>query len=107
MSGLKRGMSIVECLIIVSIAILVVAISVPAIKQNSQRSKAGRCSNQLDWIRQCSIVYASENGQFPSSLDDLTPNCLPELPVCPSGGAYTLGTADGMPPTCSIPGHSL
>ena len=30
-----------------------------------------------------------------------------KLPVCPSGGKYSLGKTVADPPTCSIPGHSL
>ena len=39
------------------------------------------------------------------ALADLVPGLLPALPVCPAGGVYRPGTAAGLPPSCSIPGH--
>ncbi|HRT04172.1 MAG TPA: hypothetical protein P5204_00595 [Kiritimatiellia bacterium] len=101
----RRGMSVVELTIVVAFALLVAAISVPSVRQNVQRKRAARCAMQLEALRVASRNYAAEKGAPPRAPEDLVPDYLPALPVCPSGGAYALGDGADVLPTCSIPGH--
>ena len=79
-------------------------------------TKAGyRCEHNLRIIEQCkrdwALDYNKTTNDVPS-WNDLQP-FFPSIwsntvPVCPQGGAYTIGRV-GEPPTCSIggPGHSI
>ena len=101
------GMTVVEATIVVAILLLLAAIALPAFFQNQTQQRAAECAINLEAISQACKYHASEQGRFPDSLATLVPVYLPQLPVCPAGGAYTLGTPEGDPPTCSIPGHTL
>lgn len=100
-------MTVVEVTIVVAILLLLAAIALPAFFQNQQKQRAAACAMNLDAIATACRNHASEKGGFPARLDELVPDYLPAVPACPSGGTYTLGTPEGDPPTCSIPGHHL
>lgn len=71
------------------------------------------CINNLRLIDSAKQQWALENKKQTTdtpTMEDLKPYLgrgpNGELPVCPSGGSYTVGTV-GEPPKCSIPGHAL
>lgn len=101
------GMTVVEATIVVAILLLLAAIALPAFFQNQTQKHAAQCAINLEAISQACKTHASEKGRFPDSLDALVPDYVPDHPTCPAGGVYTLGTPEGDPPTCSIPGHTL
>ena len=103
----KAGMSVVEATIVLAILLLIAAISAPALRQNLQKKRAAACAMNLDAIDLACKKHAAEKGGYPAALADLVPDYLGSLPSCPSGGGYVLGTPDGVPPTCSVPGHRL
>ena len=103
----KTGMSVVEATIVLAIVLLIAAISAPALRQNLQKKRAAECAMNLDAIDLACKKHAAEKGGYPAALSDLVPDFLGSLPACPSGGAYAIGTPDGDPPTCSVPGHHL
>jgi type II secretory pathway pseudopilin PulG len=100
-------MSVVEALILLGLLILIALVGIPSAIQNVQKSRAARCAEQLDLIARGAAKYAAGNGRFPDQIGDLIPAYLEAMPVCPSGGAYTLNSPDTSPPTCTIPGHVL
>ncbi len=103
----KNGLTAVEATIVVAILALLAAIAMPAYFQNQQKRRAARCAMQLDAMASACRRHAREVGGFPRDLSALVPDYLTAVPECPAGGVYTLGTPEGDPPTCSIPGHSL
>lgn len=79
--------------------------------QQGQTDKArNTCINNLRQIDGAIQQWALENKQPADALvvaKQIEPY-LPgtKLPVCPSGGVYTIATVSAAP-TCSIPGHAL
>ena len=103
----KNGMTVVEVSILLAILLLLAAISVPALFQNQKKAREAECAINLDAIASACKRHAAEKGGVPPAIEDLVPAYLNALPICPAGGTYTLGTPEGDPPTCSIPGHHL
>ena len=101
----KNGLSVVEAAIVLAILLLLAAISLPAFFQNQQKKRAAECAMNLEAIAAACKRHASEKGGFPQNLSALVPDYFEAVPACPSGGTYTLGTPEGDPPACSIPGH--
>jgi uncharacterized protein (DUF3084 family) len=68
------------------------------------------CINNLRQIDAAKQQWALEKNKKPTAVptaQDITPYFKDGiLPVCPSGGAYTLN-AVGELPACSVPGHTL
>jgi len=83
-----------------------------AVQQSQSQSVIERnaCIANLKLIDAAKLQWALENNK----AEDATPTAqdlLPYfkdgvIPVCPSGGTYTIN-AVGQAPTCSIPGHAL
>lgn len=103
----KSGLTIVEATIVLAILLLLAAISMPAFFQNQQKQRAAACAMNLDSIAIACKKFATDQGGFPKTFSELVPAQLESIPACPSGGIYLLGTPEGDPPTCSIPGHHL
>ena len=103
----KNGMTVVEVSILLAILLLLAAISIPALFQNQKKAREAECAINLDAIASACKRHAAEQGGFPPSLEALVPAYLGAPPICPAGGTYTLGTPEGDPPSCSIPGHHL
>jgi hypothetical protein len=83
-----------------------------AAQQQAQSEVAQRntCINNLRQIDAAKQQWALENNKtditIPTTLDLLPYLKGGVFPVCPGGGTYTIN-AVGLPPTCSIPGHTL
>jgi hypothetical protein len=81
----------------------------PTVKLTERRRVL--CYNHLRMIGHAALLYRTEHGQAPASLEDLVKaECLPEKFnegefVCPDGGTYAL-SADGRFGTCSHHGHA-
>jgi len=76
----------------------------------SQNEERYACINNLRRINGAMLQCALENRLAITNvltLEQILPYCPEQqLPRCPSGGTYTLTSADADP-TCSIPGHAL
>jgi len=73
----------------------------------TQRSACINNLRQIDAAKQQWALVNSKTDDAVPVAQDLLPYLKSNvLPVCPSGGTYTIN-AVGSPPTCSIPGHVL
>jgi hypothetical protein len=75
-----------------------------------EQTQLNACINNLRILdgakQQWALEHAKPGGALPN-ISDVTPYLRSNtLPVCPSGGAYTL-SAVALPPTCTISGHVL
>jgi septal ring factor EnvC (AmiA/AmiB activator) len=81
-----------------------------AIAAQLEVDQRNKCINNLRQLDAAKQQWALENNKTAEAIpteQDLAPY-IPgnALPTCPSGGTYTLN-AVGVPPICSIPGHTL
>jgi hypothetical protein len=81
----------------------------PTVKLTERRRML--CYNHLRMIGHAALLYRTETGREPASLEELVKaECLPDKFnegefICPDGGSYTLST-DGRFGTCSHHGHA-
>jgi hypothetical protein len=81
----------------------------PQVKLSERRRML--CYNHLRMIGHAALLYRTEHGRAPQSLEELAQSqCAPGLfgkgeLACPDGGAYTL-SADGMTGVCSHHGQA-
>jgi TolA-binding protein len=76
----------------------------------SEQDKANACINNLRQIDGAKQQWALENRKTPEAVPSAQDIALylkaSVVPVCPSGGSYTLNSVL-LSPVCSIPGHAL
>jgi len=82
-------------------------------QRNQAVSAQNACINNLRLMDAAKQQWALENKKLATdtpTFDDVRPYLAHgpngEIPACPSGGAYILGTVSEVP-KCSIPGHVL
>ena len=87
---------------------MLAAIAIPNFVKARATSQQNACINNLRQLDAAKNQWALEKGKKSGDVptkEDLMP-FLRSWPVCPAGGAYTIGSV-GESPTCSIPGHKL
>jgi hypothetical protein len=97
----------------VAVAGLLAAIAIPNFVKARTTAQQNACVNNLRLFDAAKQQWALENRKQNTdtpTMKDLQPylgrGANLELPVCPAGGVYTIGSV-GEKPTCSIPGHVL
>ncbi|MBN2138029.1 MAG: type II secretion system protein GspG [Sedimentisphaerales bacterium] len=101
----RKGVTLVELLIVVVILGALAAISIPRITASSTTAKANACAANIDIMNSQIEMYRADTGSYPSTLTALVsdPNYFPDgLPVCPSGGTYSMS---GNRVSCDASGH--
>jgi prepilin-type N-terminal cleavage/methylation domain-containing protein len=102
----RKGLTLIELLIVVIILGALVAIAIPRMSQNAVDAKTRACATNRATINTQVELYYSEYGSWPD-LDTLMadPNYFPETPACPvTGGAYSYYGSDHRV-QCSEHGH--
>jgi len=102
---LRRGVTLIELLIVVLILGALAAIAIPKITASSTTAKANACATNIDIMNSQIEMYRADHDAYADTLNDLVtdPNYFPDgLPVCPSGGTYSMS---GNRVSCDASGH--
>ncbi len=89
----RKGLTLIELLIVVIILGALAAIAIPRITTSSTTAKQNACNTNVDTLNTAIEMYHIDNSGYPSALTDVTgdPNYFPDgAPTCPvTGNAYT------------------
>ena len=88
---LKKGLTLIELLIVVMILGVLAAIAVPRFNAMTDDAKENTCEANCDTISNQIELYWIETGSYPANITDVTGdlNRFPDgPPVCPKGGTY-------------------
>jgi len=109
----NQGGQAILALPAVAVVGLLSAIAIPNFVKARTTSQQNACINNLRLIDAAKQQWALEKGKQSTDTPetrDIQPflgrGVKGEMPTCPAGGVYTIGTV-GEKPTCSIPGHVL
>jgi prepilin-type N-terminal cleavage/methylation domain-containing protein len=103
----RKGLTLIELLIVVIILGALAAIAIPRMSQNSTTAKLRACQANQATINTQIEAYYSENEVWPDLDDDIlgSTDYFPDgTPTCPSGGTYTMD-ANTHRVDCNASGH--
>ena len=87
----RRGLTLIELLIVVIILGALAAIAIPRITTSATTAKANACTTNVDTLNTTVEIYNVDKGSYPATLPTLTSdvNYFPDgAPTCPFGTAY-------------------
>jgi hypothetical protein len=87
-------------------AAIIAAVTLPAAARAREVAQSAHCANQLRRLQAAKGMWAMDypdRADEAPSLADLAPYLGDDPPVCPQGGAYSLGDVQ-TPPSCSLHG---
>lgn len=107
----KRGFTLIEILIVVSILGLLLAIAVPNFVKTRTNAQRQICIENLSQIESAKQIWGVEVGKtygdVPNEGDLIGPTLyIKEIPRCPAGGNYRFNGI-GTTAACDIAGHVL
>lgn len=89
----KKGVTLIELLIVVLILAALSAIAIPRISQSAQNAKSNACDTNVDVINSAIEMYNADNSAYPGNLTDVTESVtyFPDgVPTCPFATAYVM-----------------
>jgi general secretion pathway protein G len=90
----KRGVTLVELLIVVVILAALAMIALPRISQSADNAKQNACATNVDIINSAIEMYhVDHNGSWPNAIGDVTGSTtyFPDgAPACPLSGTYSM-----------------
>lgn len=88
----QRGFTLLEMLIVISIAGVLAAVAVPRFTNAIALANTSRVQSDLQVLNSAIVLYQAENGSYPSNIDQLEPYVLDIKNVKPPKGKCQLRT---------------
>ena len=104
----RKGVTLIELLIVVLILAALAAIAIPRISQSATSAKANACATNIDVINSAIEMYNADEGAYPATLTVVTGSTtyFPDgAPVCPVTGAVYSATLVNNRVDASAHGH--
>jgi len=89
----RKGVTLIELLIVVLILGALSAIAIPRISQSASNAKSKACDTNVDVINSAIEMYNADTGAYPTEIQAVTGSTtyFPEgAPVCPFGTSYVM-----------------
>ena len=90
----QRGFTLLEMLIVISIAGVLAAVAVPRFTNAIALANTSRVQSDLQVLNSAIVLYQAENGSYPSTIDALEPYVLDIKNVKPPKGKCQLRNGD-------------
>jgi len=121
-SSIRKGFTVIEALVVALVLAIMMAVAMPLYLSAMADSQAKDCRSNMQTIANLEQEYKikSSSHSYTTTLSNLS-SLVPNLPICPSGGTYSItfgdGTktanngqvvpANGLIVNCSATGHGV
>ncbi len=79
----KKGFTLIELVVVIAILGILAALAIPRLSGSTQKAKETTNEANIRTIQSAISLYEAENGDKPTSIDDLIPKYLDKVPVNP------------------------
>ncbi len=95
-SDRRKGFTLIELLVVILILAILMAVALPLYLGAVSDSQTKTCRANMQTIANAEAAYKTSNPlhTYSTNLSDLLPN-LGSIPVCPSGGTYSVVISNG------------
>lgn len=97
---MKRGFSLVEMLVVVSIIAILAGVGLSVFTGSNKKAHDAKQKADIESIRSSLELYKADSNGYPLTTANLIPNYLPAYPTPPAGGSYPY-TSSGCTTYCS------
>ncbi|ORX22345.1 prepilin-type N-terminal cleavage/methylation domain-containing protein [Thermoanaerobacterium sp. PSU-2] len=91
----EKGFTLIELIVVIAILGILAAIAVPRVTNSLSNAKNNANSANLQIVQEAVERYNAENGNYPSSLNDLVPNYLKSIPTLQDGKTFNYDQSSG------------
>ena len=99
--NMENAFTLVELMIVILIVGILVGIAVPVFISARSSSEEKVCQANLRTMKSAANVYGASSDSYPTSVSDLYPDYVQQIPVCPAdrSGSYVVvsGGGDTLP----------
>ena len=91
----RKGVTLIELLIVVLILAALSAIAIPRISQSADNAKAKACATNIDVMNSAIEMYNADTGGYPATIGLVTGSTtyFPDgAPTCPKSGTYSMSS---------------
>ena len=85
----NNGFTLVEMILVISIVLILLLLVIPNVTSKHSVVKDKACDAQIEVVNSQILLYEIENGELPTSIEDLTSGDHPYLTekqgICPNG----------------------
>jgi general secretion pathway protein G len=102
----RKGVTLIELLIVVLILAALSAIAIPRISQSATKAKSKACETNIDVLNSSIELYNADEGDYPDVLSTITGSTVyfPDgAPICPVTGDPYIDALDNN--RVKISGH--
>jgi|SRR5579871_2574289 len=94
--SIQKGFTVIEALVVALVLAIMMAIAMPLYLSAMADSQTKDCRSNMQTIANLEQEYKIKNSShaYTTTLSNLS-TLVPNVPVCPSGGTYTVYTSDG------------
>jgi prepilin-type N-terminal cleavage/methylation domain-containing protein len=91
----RRGFTMIELLVVISIIGLLTTILYANFSQGKMQARDKIRKAELKELQLAIELYKAQKSVYPTTLEDLTPDFIAEVPDDPGGGSYSYSSFDG------------
>jgi len=88
----QKGFTLVELMVVVVIIGILVAIAIPIYNNVTANAREKACAANIRALTGAAGMYLAEQGNYPEEINELAPDYIDEVPVCPvnKNAAYSI-----------------
>ena len=109
--SMKKGFTLIEIMIVIAVVGILATIAITTFVSSRKTAMKSACRMNMRQLEETVLRYVVDNnGSFPAELNNLTPDYIRKIPVCPvvtDDNTYIYNSTDGAVSCRTTADHTL